>query len=386
METIVFDRGGSDYMVNQARLIHSVEEIDHAGLDHSEGWDIDQASPFITWIAGDFVEGDKANSNKQFWTAGDLELAEYTIKYAPLNMVHKFRTPVGFYAATRTVSLDRLTLVDSSLALEDLDLDSDDLEAFLAFDELLAAIEAADGVVIDEEGDEAKKGVVHAPYKIVKRGKKWTVVNNIGETKATFKTRTAALAYQQALYKNVPGAAKMAATTPWTGGKKAKTSKASLSAFDDDTTGSMKIQALSGLWSHIFPQENAQAEAASEEGTLFFSMECRGSHLVCAGDMGCGEKFDYADASSHCDHLLSRTSIRHIVNPVFRGGALIVPPVKPGWKQAGASVINEAVMAEAAAFAEQNERQYTAVAADGGMTASAWEHLMSQVLASADGR
>jgi len=374
METIVFDRGGSTFMVNQARLIHSVDEIDHAGLDHSEGWDIDQASPFITWIAGDFVEGDKANSNKQFWTAGDLELAEYTIKYAPLNMVHKFRTPVGFYAATRTVSLQRdLELVDgSSLTLEDLDLDSDDLESFMALDELLAAIEEEDA----GEDDEAKKHVVHAPYLIKKRGKKFIVVNSIGETKATFKTRTAALAYQRALYKNVPGAAKMAA-------RKAKAKdKASL----DEATGSMKIQALSGLWSHIFPQENAQAEAASEEGSLFFSMECRGSHLICAGDLGCGQKFDYADADSHCDHLLSRTSIRHIVNPVFRGGALIVPPTKPGWKQASASVINEAVMAEAASFAEQTQEQYTAVASNGGMTASAWEHLMAQVLASADGR
>lgn len=379
---MVFDRGGSTFMVNQARLIHSVDEIDHAGLDHAEGWDIDQANPFVTWIAGDFVEGDKANSNKQFWTAGDLELAEYTIRYAPLNMVHKFRTPVGFYAATRTVSLAREDDDAASFSLDDLDLDSDDIDTFMAFDELLAAIEdESDGVIIDEEAKDANgKPVVHAPYKIVKRGKKWTVVNNIGETKATFKTRTAALAYQRALYKNVPGAQKMADKVKWTGGKKAKKDKASF----DEGTGSMKIQALSGMWSHIFPFETSQVEAASEDGSLFFSMECRGSHLICAGDLGCGQKFDYADVDSHCDHLLSRTSIRHIVNPVFRGGALIVPPVKPGWKQANASVVTDAVMQEAAAYAEQTEQQYK-VLVEGGtdLTASAWEGLMAMIVDSA---
>jgi hypothetical protein len=163
--------------------------------------------------------------------------------------------------------------------------------------------------------------------------------------------------------------------------RKLKPVPADGAADKKDAPGSMKIQALSGLWSHIFPFEAAQAEAADAAGLLFYSMECRGTHLVCAGDNGCGEKFDYMAVDTHCEHLRDRSSIRHIVNPTFRGGALIVPPVKPGWKNANASVVSDAVMLEAAAFAEQNESQYAALTADGvDLTAAGWEQLMGLVL------
>jgi hypothetical protein len=248
--TIVLETRDSAFLIGSAHLAQRGERFDLAA-----DWDIDQSNPFITWIAGDFVEGDNPNSNGQFWTAGDLEMAEYTIKYAPLNMVHKFRQPVGFFAATRTVSLDRA-----------------------------------------------------------------------------------------------------------------------------DTGGSMKIQALSGLWSHIFPYETSQVEEANADGLLYYSMECRGTHLRCAGARGCGKTFEYSKVDTHCDHLRDRASIRHIVNPTFRGGALIVPPVKPGWKNASASVIRDGVMEEAARYAEQTQDQFAAFDASNELTATGWEQLMAMVL------
>lgn len=275
METLVLDRGRSHYLVSTARLVRSQDDVssdlaDSLVADVAD-WKIDKSSPFIQWIAGDFVEADKPNSNTQFWTAADLSMAEYSIKYAPLNMVHRFRNPIGFYAATKTVKLQRQL--------------------------------------------------------------------------------------------------------------KAVTTETEAAATKAESQGSMKIQALSGLWSHIFPFEAAQAEAADASGLLFYSMECRGTHLICAGDNGCGEKFDYMATETHCEHLLERSSIRHIVNPTFRGGALIVPPVRPGWKNANANVVSDAVMIEAAAFAEQNESQYAALTAGGAdLTASGWEHLMGMVL------
>lgn len=264
METLVLNHGDSSFLVNAAHVARSQADVSSdlaASVEHD--WKIDASNPYITWIAGDFVEADNPNQNRQFWTAGDLELAEYSIKYAPLNMVHKFRQPVGFYAATRTVSLER-------------------------------------------------------------------------ETAST--------------------------------------------DIAEPAQGSMKIEALSGIWSHLFPFETAQAEAADAEGLLYYSMECRGTHLICAGPNGCGEKYEYAGAEL-CEHLMDRSSIRHIVNPTFRGGALIVPPVKPGWKQAKASILKDSIMQEAALFAEQTQDQYTAIAASGvDMTASAWEQLMAMVL------
>lgn len=264
METIVLETGKGLYFTGQAALAKSEQDVSAEFSAATGGWQIEDANPYIQWITGDFVEADNANTNKQFWTKGDLELADYSIRYAPLNMVHKFRNPVGFYAATRTIDLVR-------------------------------------------EDDEAKD--------------------------------------------------------------------------DEEPQGSMKIEALSGLWSHIFPFESALVEQADEKGLLFYSMECRGTHLTCAGDAGCGETFEYMKTDDHCEHLKDRASIRHIVNPTFRGGALIVPPVKPGWGKAKASIYSEAVVEQAKKFAEQNEQQYTALNADGaGITASAWEMLMSQVM------
>lgn len=264
------ERGNSLYFTGQARLARSEQDVSAEFSAATDNWMIEDANPYLTWITGDFVEADLANENKQFWSKGDLELADYSIRYAPLNMVHKFRNPVGFYAATRKIDLVR-----------------------------------------DDE------------------------------------------------------AAKKAAVTEVV-----------------EPQGSMKIEALSGLWSHIFPFEAALVEKASEEGLLFYSMECRGTHLTCAGDQGCGETFEYMKTDTHCEHIKDRASIRHIVNPTFRGGALIVPPVKPGWKNAKASIYSEAVADQAAKFAEQNEQQYKALIGDGAsLTPGAWEQMMAMLMA-----
>lgn len=56
-----------------------------------------------------------------------------------------------------------------------------------------------------------------APYKIFKQGDRYVVKNNTGAVKASFPTRDAALKYLRALYVNVPGAARKAAKTSYTG-------------------------------------------------------------------------------------------------------------------------------------------------------------------------
>jgi len=262
METLTLERNGRVFFTNMARLVRSEEDVPQ---EYASEWATREINPFIKWIAGNFVESDRPNSNKQFWTAGDLEMAEYSIRGAPLNMVHKTRQPVGFFEDTNSVDLST-----------------------------------------DEEEDEASRSP-------------------------------------------------------------------------------LKIQALAGMWTHIFPFEAALVDAADEKGLLYYSMECRGTHIVCAGDEGCGEKFEYLKPSTHCDHLKERASIRHIVNPTFRGGALIVPPVRPGWKGANASVFKDAVWEEAAKFAEQTEDIYTSAQAAGAdLTPSAWEHTMAMIIAMAD--
>ena len=62
-----------------------------------------------------------------------------------------------------------------------------------------------------------EQAATEAPYKIFKVGSQYVVKNNTGLVKARFKTRAEALKYQRALYVNVPGAAKKADKTHWTG-------------------------------------------------------------------------------------------------------------------------------------------------------------------------
>jgi len=259
METLTLERNGRVFFTNAARLVRSEDDVPE---DMAADWADHEGNPFIKWIAGSFIESDRPNNNNQFWTAGDLAMAEYSIKGAPLNMVHKVRQPVGFFQDTKRLPVT----------------------------------------------DEAKK----AP-------------------------------------------------------------------------GPLKIDALAGMWTPIFPFEAALVDAADDKGLLYYSMECRGTHLICAGDQGCGEKFDYLNKSTHCEHLLERSSIRHIVNPTFRGGALIVPPVRPGWSGANASVFKESVVQEAARFAEQTEDLYESARADNAdLTASAWESLMAAIISVAE--
>jgi hypothetical protein len=256
MDTLITERNGRLFFTNAARVVRAHQEVSE-DLASAANWQIEKSSPFIKWIVGDFVEADNANSNTQFWTKDDLALGEYSIKYAPLNMLHKQTTPVGFFASTRTIDL----------------------------------------------------------------------------------------------------------------------------SGDTSSAGTAKIEALSGMWSHVFPFEAALVDQADEMGSLFYSMECRGSHLHCAGPNGCDQSFDYMATETHCAHLKERASVRHIVNPTFRGGALIIPPTRPGWKNASAHVVEDAVRDEAARYAEMTEKAFSQVNASGAdLSPAAWEHLMAQII------
>jgi len=107
------------------------------------------------------------------------------------------------------------------------------------------------------------------------------------------------------------------------------------------------IVADAAVWRFLFPEEARTIEKASADGALYYSMECISREVGCLdtpGRPGCGEKFSYADydAGKTCGHLRERSSVRRFINPIFLGGAVIVPPVLPGWSQAEASVVRQA--------------------------------------------
>lgn len=117
------------------------------------------------------------------------------------------------------------------------------------------------------------------------------------------------------------------------------------------------------VWREFFPYESRIVEMASSQGKLFWSMECQSKTIRCETSadgalQGCGAEYPFAQvmspgtAGSVCTHLRERSSQRHFVMPRFNAGAVIVPPVNPGWRQAHAEVTQEAEALAEQTFSE----------------------------------
>jgi hypothetical protein len=135
------------------------------------------------------------------------------------------------------------------------------------------------------------------------------------------------------------------------------------------------IAAVSAVWQWLYPDEAKVIAQASDRKDLYYSMECVAQGMQCVASdesKGCGETYDYftamGDPSSTCKHIAERTASRRMVSPSFLGGAVIVPPTKPGWGEANAAVMQQAAsLAADVAPADANTGQ--------------WELLMGAVLA-----
>lgn len=133
------------------------------------------------------------------------------------------------------------------------------------------------------------------------------------------------------------------------------------------------IVAEAAIWRWIWPDEAYVIQQASDSKMLHYSMECIAQSVECAGDAGCGNTTSYTDYlnGAACEHIRERSSVRRFVNPTFLGGAVIVPPVSPGWAEAEASVMQQAAQVAEAAFNQAGQPN---------VSASEWERLMAEVL------
>jgi hypothetical protein len=96
------------------------------------------------------------------------------------------------------------------------------------------------------------------------------------------------------------------------------------------------------MWRWLYPSECREVARHSAERALWYSMECISREVACVGERGCGRSVDYLDALNRttacCDHLRERSAERRFVDPIFQGAAVIVPPVRPGWRDASLGV------------------------------------------------
>lgn len=133
------------------------------------------------------------------------------------------------------------------------------------------------------------------------------------------------------------------------------------------------MESLAVFWKHYFQDEYRAVAAAQAEGSLFYSMEAVPTAVRCTGDAGCEEEFAYEGPQSqnYCDHLNERASDKLLVNPHFVGGALIVPPAKPGWSYANITDV----------AADEQERVFNQVADEfSHLDPAQWETLMHQIV------
>ena len=149
---------------------------------------------------------------------------------------------------------------------------------------------------------------------------------------------------------------------------------ASTSSSVQNKIGNPYISAEALLWKWLYPVEAREVERASDARQLWYSMECVARKVECVGENGCGTVVPYRERSSEnaCSHMRERSAHRRLVDPIFQGAAIIVPPVKPGWADADLSVTRQA-----AALVEDNQLEL-------GLSTSDAERMVAQVLAYAN--
>jgi hypothetical protein len=108
------------------------------------------------------------------------------------------------------------------------------------------------------------------------------------------------------------------------------------------------VEALAAYWHYYEPELFASVELAHKEGSLFFSMEAVPNSITCRGNgvfEGCGQTFEYAgrQSPSYCSHLNEKASRKVLHKPRFTAGALILPPVRPGWRNADITQISSLI-------------------------------------------
>jgi len=111
------------------------------------------------------------------------------------------------------------------------------------------------------------------------------------------------------------------------------------------------IAAGAVAWKWLYPREVAQLKDYAEQKKAWYSMECISREIACGS---CSGSYAYSDVmlrKDGCEHIRERSASRRFVDPIFMGGAIIVPPVKPGWANAHLDVVREAASLAEAHFA-----------------------------------
>ena len=116
--------------------------------------------------------------------------------------------------------------------------------------------------------------------------------------------------------------------------------------YPKDDENNPYIEALSAMWKHYFPEPWGVIQRAFAEDTLYYSMEAVPKTLSTIGGSDDTAEYAYAGRQSETypAEINDRSCDAIVLNgPHFVGGALIVPPAKPGWSNADVKQVSKFV-------------------------------------------
>lgn len=88
------------YMSARAFIVSDKEQLPRAMASE---WEHQTMNDSFLWIAGRYVQANVANKNNDFWSYDDIVSGEPSVKYTPLNVLHKWDRPVGTFVETKIV-------------------------------------------------------------------------------------------------------------------------------------------------------------------------------------------------------------------------------------------------------------------------------------------
>ena len=107
-----------------------------------------------------------------------------------------------------------------------------------------------------------------------------------------------------------------------------------VAALDDDPGA--HIETLASFYRDVYPLHWEKVRDAHAEGRLWQSMEARPQSVTCHKEGCCGETFPFAGSwsDSYCASMQKPDREFILNDPYFIGGAVVVPPNSPGWRDA----------------------------------------------------
>ncbi len=99
-EGLLTEIGDKFYATARAYIVHEPDDLPR---ELASDWSSQKMNDSFLWIAGRYVQGNKANKNGHYWSYDDLRGSEASIRFTPMNVLHKWDRPVGTFVETKIV-------------------------------------------------------------------------------------------------------------------------------------------------------------------------------------------------------------------------------------------------------------------------------------------